>query len=73
MEKLVIGVVGLALVAAMIFVFAVIFAWPTMWLWNNSLVPAFPPGAVLEITFWQAMGILFLSGLLFKSSSSSSN
>ena len=45
---------------------AVLLAFPTMWLWNNCLVPAISP--VSPIGFWQALGINVLSHILFKSS-----
>ena len=64
MEKvgLVLGTFGLILLTA------VIMAWPTQLLWNYSLVGAV--NGVHPITFWQALGINFLFGILFKSSNS---
>jgi len=64
MEKvgLVLGAFGLILLTA------VIMAWPTQLLWNYSLVGAVD--GVHPITFWQALGINFLFGILFKNSSS---
>ena len=60
----VLGIFGIALV------FAVILAFPVMWLWNGCLV-----GLVVGInpitSFWQAFGLMLLCSLLFKSSSSS--
>lgn len=46
-------------------VLAMIMALPTMWLWN-ALVPDITQGQLTPITFWQALGINFLSGILFK-------
>jgi hypothetical protein len=43
---------------------AVIMAWPTQWLWNNSLVGAV--NGINPIGFWQALGITFLFNMLFK-------
>jgi hypothetical protein len=44
-------------------IYAVITAFPVMLLWNYCLVPAIP---ILKlITFWQALGIKILFGLLF--------
>lgn len=48
--------------------FALLLAFPTMWLWNWLMPVIF---GLTKITFWQAVGINFLSGILFKSSSSS--
>ena len=46
---------------------AVIFAWPTQWFWNNSLVGAID--GINPIGFWQALGITILCNTLFKNSS----
>jgi hypothetical protein len=64
MEKvgLVLGAFGLILLTA------VILAWPTQLLWNYSLVGAV--NGINPIGFWQALGINFLFGILFKNSSS---
>lgn len=47
---------------------AIILAWPVQLLWNYSLVGAVD--GINPITFWQALGINFLFGILFKNSSS---
>lgn len=41
---------------------------PTMWLWNWLMPDIF---GLQEITFWQALGINFLTGILFRTNSSS--
>jgi hypothetical protein len=46
---------------------AVIMAWPTQLLWNHCLVPALD--SVNPIGFWQALGINFLTTVLFKNNS----
>jgi hypothetical protein len=46
---------------------AVIMALPTMWLWNWLIPTIFN---LIEITFWQALGLNILCGILFKPSSS---
>lgn len=61
LEILLIGI-GVLVLAS---VFALILAFPTMWLWNWSLVPAVD--AVNEINFMQALGINILFAILFKS------
>ena len=53
-------VIGLFLLSLIIF-----------WLWN-AVVPAIIP-AVSEITYWQAMGLMFLCHLLFGNSVSFNN
>ncbi len=60
-----------ALLAAIVFlaVGAIILAWPVQLLWNYSLMGAVD--GINPITFWQALGINFLFGILFKNSSSS--
>ena len=57
-----IGVGAIIIVAAL----GLILALPTMWLWNWLMPTIFE---LKEITFWQSLGLLLLSGLLFKSSS----
>jgi hypothetical protein len=52
---------------ALLFVACIILAWPVQLLWNYSLVGAVD--GVHPITFWQALGINFLFGILFKNSS----
>ena len=49
---------------------ALLFALPTMWLWNALMPDIF---GLTQITFWQALGLNLLSGFLIKSSSSSSD
>lgn len=66
MEKLGALLAALALLA----VAAIILAWPVQLLWNYSLVGAVD--GINPITFWQALGINLLFGMLFKNSSSSS-
>ena len=65
MEKLGALLAALALLA----VAAIILAWPVQLLWNYSLIGAVD--GVNPITFWQALGINLLFGMLFKNSSSS--
>lgn len=48
--------------------FGVIIGFPVKWLWN-ALIPDLFGGPT--ITFWQGIGLLILSGMLFKSSSGS--
>jgi len=57
------------LVLFIVAVLAFILAFPTLWLWNWLMPAIF---GLTKITFWQAVGINILSGILFKSSSSSS-
>jgi len=48
-----------------------IFTYPVMLLWNSCLVPAV--NSLNPITFWQSLGILLLTNILFKQSSTSKN
>lgn len=66
MEKL--GVFFAAI--GMIIVIAVLMAWPTQWLWNNTLIGAID--GLNPIGFWQALGINVLCGILFRNSTTSS-
>jgi len=49
----------------LVFVVGIIFAFPTMWLWNWLMPEIFN---LTEITIWQAFGLNLLSGILLKSS-----
>ena len=42
-------------------VFAFLFGWLVMFLWNSTLVPVF---SISTITYWQAVGLLILARLL---------
>lgn len=46
-----------------VLLYAVLTAFPVMLLWNYCLVPAMP--FIKVVTFWQALGIKILFGLLF--------
>lgn len=47
---------------------ALLVAWPVMLLWNELMPEIF---GLIEISFWQALGLNLLCGFLFKSSNSS--
>lgn len=74
MEKIVTAVVvGLGIFVAFIILLifvSLIAAIPTYFLWNWLMVSIF---GLKVITFWQAWGINFLAGILFKSSFASSS
>jgi len=55
----------------LILLFGFLFSLPLYWLWNGCLVDAID--GVNEITLLQAFGILILSNLLFKSSTTPSS
>ena len=57
-------VVGLLLLSA------IILAFPTMWLWNWLMPEIF---GLKTITFYQALGLTFLSHLLFSSTNQNQN
>lgn len=67
MDKL----LAFAAVMLLLTVLALVLALPTMLLWNLCLVPAVP--ALVQIGFWQALGINLLCSILFKPSASASN
>ena len=68
--EVILGVVLVVLwMFPIILITALIVALPTMWLWNWLMPDLF---GLRTIDFWQALGINILSGILFKSSSSSS-
>jgi hypothetical protein len=54
-----------------LFALAILMALPTMLLWN-AIVPDITNYAVTELSFWQALGLNLLCGILFKSSASTS-
>ena len=64
----IVGLVVLSFVGILILSF--VLSWPVMMLWNGCLVDAVT--GVKEITWLQGWGISILSGILFKSTSSSS-
>lgn len=47
---------------------SVLLALPVMWLWNWLMPDLF---GIKTVDFWQAFGLMLLSGMLFKSSSAS--
>jgi hypothetical protein len=57
------------LVGCLIAIMAILMALPTMLLWNWLMPEIF---GLKTISFWQALGLLMLSGFLFKSTTSSS-
>lgn len=66
MEKPILAVFGI--VGALV-VFAIIFTVPVYFLWNWLMPELF---GLKSISFWQATGLLLLSGFFFRSSSHSS-
>jgi len=57
--------VGAALAAVATGLMIIFFlAFPVQWLWNICLVPAV--SGISPIGFWQALGLLILANILFK-------
>jgi hypothetical protein len=56
--------------AVLVMAYALLLALPTMWLWNWLMPEIF---GLIQISFWQALGLNFLAEILFKSSGSSSS
>lgn len=61
---------GCLVVLAVVVVVTLLTALPVMWLWNWLMPDLF---ALQTITFWQALGLSFLTALLFKSNVPSQN
>ena len=64
-------VAAFLLVIGFLFLIALVLGLPIMWLWNLCLVPAIP--SLMTISFWQAIGIKLLIGLLIFTSSKSNS
>ena len=62
MEKIIVAILIFTLTIVIVGLFA---ALPTMWLWNWLMPEIFN---LIEITFWQSLGLVVLSSILFKSS-----
>jgi len=60
MIKSIFTATGALLIAAFL-IFLI--TWPVQWLWNNALFGA--AEGINQISFWQTLGILILSKLLF--------
>jgi hypothetical protein len=66
MEKIVVIIGAMAIAIVGILLLSFLLSWPVYMLWNGCLVGAIT--GVNEVTWLQAWGISFLSGLLFKTS-----
>jgi hypothetical protein len=69
MEALIKGLVLAITFIGIVVLISLFMAWPVMLLWNWLIPSIF---GLKFLSFWEAWGIMFLSSLLFKSSSSSS-
>ena len=67
MNKVVLGILA---AIGIIGVVVVLLGWPLMMLWNWLMPTIF---SLTEITFWQAVGLNFLSSILFKTTYTSKN
>lgn len=66
-------VFGTLVVIFILVVFSLLAAIPVYFLWNWLMPIIFPSGGIVHsLTFMQAIGVVFLSSCLFKSSSFSS-
>jgi uncharacterized protein YqfA (UPF0365 family) len=62
---------GIIMLAVIIIVFiSILFAFPTMWLWNWLMPVIF---GLPKITIWKALGLNFLFAILFKGNTISTN
>ena len=74
MDKVIVTILAVAGVVALVVLFGFLFAFPVMWLVNWLFTPAaltFVFGTA-KLNVWQAWGLLVLSGLLFKSTNTTS-
>lgn len=69
MDKIIVVLVGLVGVVALVVIMGLLFAFPTMWLWNGCLVGLIDGVHPID-SVWTAFGINVLFGLLFKNNSS---
>ena len=70
-NAVIVGCLGIVFdLIGVVVVASILFAFPTMWLWNWLMPHLFN---LPQITLWEALGINLLTGLLFKSSTASSN
>jgi len=67
MEKFLTGLFGLLGVLALVSLFAVIMAFPVMWMWNYTMPPVF---GLPEISVWQALWGSLLMRFIFGTSTS---
>ena len=67
MEKVIVSILS---AIAIVGIIAVLLGFPIMWLWDWLMPELF---GLKEITFWQAVGINLLTGLLFRESNSYSS
>ena len=51
---------------AVVTIIALLIGFPIMWLWNSLMPSIF---GLVEITFWQSVGLFLLSSILFKPTS----
>lgn len=74
MDKILIGILAFIGLLVLIAVVGLLLAFPVMWLVNWLFVPSLLLAVfgTAQLTFWKAYGLLVLSGLLFKSTNSSS-
>lgn len=63
----VMGVIGVFIALAI--VFGLFLSYPVMLLWNACLVPAIP--AIQEVTWLQMWGIMIITSIMFKSTTTS--
>lgn len=65
LDNVVNGVGTISIAIIIVVVLGGLLALPVMWLWNGCLVPAIP--AIVEVGWLQSWGLMILSSLLVKS------
>lgn len=68
-DKIATFIGAIVMILAVIFLFAMLAAFPVKWLWDWLMPDLFN---LKEISVWQAWGMIVLSGLLFKGSAANS-
>ena len=61
---------GILTLIGVLGIVALLLGLPLMWLWNWLMPNIF---GLIEITFWQAVGLNFLAGILFNKTSVNNN
>ncbi len=70
MKTIIVGLIGTIVGLVFVAGFALLMGFPVMWLWNAVMPDLF---GVRAIAFWQAIGLLLLTGILVRSGSTSTS
>ena len=70
MKTIILGLIGTIVGLVFVAGFALLMGLPVMWLWDAVIPDLF---GLKTITFWQAIGLLLLTGILVRSGSASTS